>query len=108
MRRWFPLAAALALATACITEKEFRCDESVGHLLDCCPEFDRKSISCDEDNAAIHNGGGGPDISISAAHCLLGKSCDDIRKADTCTKLEKRNLFSTVPDASVVEISCAQ
>ena len=102
------VCAGLALGASCVSAGEFRCDESVAHLVDCCPDFDTTTISCREDLLAFHNGGGGLDIGPTAADCLLEKSCGDVRAKNICTRLAKRVPTSNTPDGSVEDIACAR
>ena len=74
-RRWpSSLAAAvlLALATRCLRPDEMHCENAVERLVDCCPGFTARQISCEYvEGCSVRY----PAISEDDAHCIAGASC---------------------------------
>ena len=74
-QRWPSCLAAavlLALAVRCLRPDEMHCENAVARLVDCCPGFTAKQVSCEyvEGCGATY-----PAISEDDARCIAGEGC---------------------------------
>jgi hypothetical protein len=68
----------MGLATGCIDEDQFECENAVGHLQKCCPGFDASSLSCSN----------GCDVSVAfdaeQSRCIQAMPCEAIARTGAC------------------------
>lgn len=74
-RRWPSFLAAavlLTLAARCLRPDEMHCENAVERLVDCCPGFTARQVSCEYLEGC---GVSYPAISEDDARCIAGASC---------------------------------
>ena len=82
LRRVGPLSAMVLLGTGFIDEREFRCEEAVQQLGDCCAGVQRHAYNCEERGC----GGLSPDFSLAEAQLVASKSCSTLVSDGTCSR----------------------
>ncbi len=104
------VATLLKLTFSCVAPEEFRCEEAIAKLEDCCGgAFDPHAIACERDLSCKYNQAGvRPEINERAASCLFGRSCADIRARQMCASLSDPRIRENLDGKSNVErIACA-
>ena len=83
------VGAVLALGQCYgLREDELRCEEAVAHLIDCCPGFDRASVSCLYTTTC---GVRYPELTIEESRCVAGAKCADILAGAICDRVAKKS-----------------
>ncbi len=94
-RRKFLLRAVLActalvgLAAFGVDKEELDCEQAVAHMVECCPDFDARTINCSRSGCGGTSSYSGIDLSYARSSCILGASCEVLRKSGACEQPKK-------------------
>lgn len=77
---------AIGIMTCGIREDELRCEESVAHLVECCPGFDAKNINCYYTEGC--NNTYYPAITVAESRCILNMDCPAIVSGGICERAQ--------------------
>lgn len=87
-KKLFIAVLAIGIMTCGIREDELRCEESVAHLVECCPGFDAKDIDCYY-TESCESGNYYPAITIAESRCILNMDCPAIVSGGICERAQK-------------------
>ncbi len=97
-------ALLLLMADDGIGRDEFLCEVAVTHLVDCCPDFNAKSLYCVRSGC---DGSVTPDLDEDRASCLRDKSCDELRALGACDVTRWEPVVSCVAPCSARVPACS-
>lgn len=85
------IMASAVPATQCLRQDEVECEEAIATLLDCCPAFDRNTLSCTyTDGCGITY----PDLTPGESECIFDKSCSELRARGICERVVARGAYA--------------
>jgi hypothetical protein len=94
------IAAGPSTFNACLESSEYRCENAVSHLRECCPGIDVTYLRC-INGYSCESMYGSHVLHEEDSNCILSLNCEQIRSQDICARALREEL-PYYPDGGTV------